>query len=161
MQPPQLLSASQDVRLALVKATGDIKLLFRSQHADPKHWSHFLAVPPGLKLAVRHTALGTLISEGPIDVYSTLEPQAAFHKRITFCLNLHNDAVKAMSYPPDAHKDELPDAEAIKALASTMALIEPGSYVYDIQQQDNNEVVTTIFEGRFIVNDDISNYETR
>jgi len=49
----------------------------------------------------------------------------------------------------------------IKALASTMALIEPGSYVYDIQQQDNNEVVTTIFEGRFIVNDDISNYETR
>ena len=59
-------------------------------------------------------ANATLISEGPADVYSTLEPQAAFHKRITFCLNVHNDAVKAMSYPPDAHKGELADAEVIK-----------------------------------------------
>lgn len=32
--------------------------------------------------------------------------QAAFHKRITFCLNVHNDAVKAMSYPDDGHKGE-------------------------------------------------------
>jgi 26S proteasome regulatory subunit N3 len=55
-----------------------------------------------------------LVSKEGHDVYSTLEPQAAFHKRITFCLNIHNDAVKAMAYPPDAHKDELPDAETIK-----------------------------------------------
>lgn len=47
---------------------------------------------------------GVLISCGAHDTYSTLEPQAAFHKRIVFCLNLHNDAVKAMTYPPDAHK---------------------------------------------------------
>eukprot|EP00962_Isochrysis_galbana_P046010 scaffold18346_cov73-Isochrysis_galbana.AAC.1 len=47
---------------------------------------------------------GVLISTGAHDTYSTLEPQAAFHKRIVFCLNLHNDAVKAMTYPPDAHK---------------------------------------------------------
>lgn len=47
-------------------------------------------------------------------IYSTLEPQSAFHKRITFCLNVHNDAVKAMSYPPDAHKGDLLDAEAMK-----------------------------------------------
>ena len=59
-------------------------------------------------------ASGVLISKEQGDVYATLEPGAAFHKRITFCLNLHNDAVKAMSYPPDAHKDELPDANAIK-----------------------------------------------
>lgn len=55
-----------------------------------------------------------LLSKDSHDVYSTLEPQAAFHKRITFCLNLHNDAIKAMSYPPDAHKSELPDADTIK-----------------------------------------------
>ena len=48
----------------------------------------------------------------------------------------------------------------ITALASIMAKIAPGSYVYDIQQSVN-DTVTTIFEGRFIVNDDISNYETR
>ena len=43
-----------------------------------------------------------------------------------------------------------------------MAKILPGSYVYDIQQSVRSatgDVVTTIFEGRFIVNDDISNYE--
>ena len=47
----------------------------------------------------------------------------------------------------------------ITALASIMAKIAPASYVYDIQQSVN-DVVTTTFEGRFIVNDDISNYET-
>ena len=57
---------------------------------------------------------GVLVTKEMVDVYATLEPQAAFHKRITFCLNLHNDAVKAMSYPPDAHKDELPDADMVK-----------------------------------------------
>jgi len=36
--------------------------------------------------------------------YSTDEPQSAFHRRITFCLNTHNDAVKAMRFPPDVHK---------------------------------------------------------
>ena len=59
-------------------------------------------------------ANATLISEAPADVYSTLEPQSAFHKRITFCLNVHNDAVKAMSYPADTHKGDLPDAETVK-----------------------------------------------
>tara|TARA_Y100000361_G_scaffold134649_1_gene133875 strand:+ start:489 stop:923 length:435 start_codon:yes stop_codon:yes gene_type:complete len=50
----------------------------------------------------------------------------------------------------------------IKALAGVMAKVSPGSYVYDIQQSvrtATGDVVTTIFEGRFIVNDDISNYE--
>ena len=32
------------------------------------------------------------------DIYSTGEPQAAFHARIAFCLDLHNEAVKAMRY---------------------------------------------------------------
>jgi len=33
-------------------------------------------------------------SKETVDVYATKEPQAAFHERIEFCLNLHNDAVK-------------------------------------------------------------------
>jgi 26S proteasome regulatory subunit N3 len=32
------------------------------------------------------------------DIYSTGEPQSAFHARIAFCLDLHNEAVKAMRY---------------------------------------------------------------
>ena len=59
-------------------------------------------------------SLLTCVRPCAVSCYSTLEPQAAYHKRITFCLNIHNDAVKAMSYPPDAHKGELPDAEAVK-----------------------------------------------
>ncbi len=43
-------------------------------------------------------------SKENLDVYSTQEPQGAFHKRIKFCLRTHNEAVKAMRYPPDAHK---------------------------------------------------------
>ena len=39
-----------------------------------------------------------------------------------------------------------------------MARIAPGRYVYDIQQIVDN-VSTTILEGRFIVNNDISNLE--
>jgi len=45
------------------------------------------------------------------DIYSSQEPMQAFHRRITFCLNIHNEAVKAMRFPPDAHK---PNADTIK-----------------------------------------------
>lgn len=38
------------------------------------------------------------------DIYSTQEPHSAFHRRITFCLDIHNEAVKAMRFAPDAHK---------------------------------------------------------
>ena len=72
------------------------------------------AIRDGVLDATIDHATGTLVSKEQGDVYATLEPGAAFHKRITFCLNLHNDAVKAMSYPFDAHKDQLPDAETIK-----------------------------------------------
>merc|ERR1712187_359518 len=35
------------------------------------------------------------------DPYSRCEPQKALHKRIAFCLQMHNDAVKAMAYPDE------------------------------------------------------------
>eukprot|EP01111_Echinosteliopsis_oligospora_P005161 TRINITY_DN1835_c0_g1_i1.p1 TRINITY_DN1835_c0_g1~~TRINITY_DN1835_c0_g1_i1.p1 ORF type:complete len:518 (+),score=163.87 TRINITY_DN1835_c0_g1_i1:92-1645(+) len=38
------------------------------------------------------------------DIYSTQEPHDAYHKRISFCLSVHNDAVQAMRFAPDAHK---------------------------------------------------------
>jgi len=43
-------------------------------------------------------------SKENVNIYSTQEPQAAYHRRISFCLNTHNESVKAMRYPPDAHK---------------------------------------------------------
>ena len=69
VQPPELLASAQDVHIRLAKATGDLKMLFRSEHADPSHWSHYLTVPHGMSLSVRHTGLNTLISEGAISVH--------------------------------------------------------------------------------------------
>jgi 26S proteasome regulatory subunit N3 len=40
--------------------------------------------------------------------------QAAFHARIAFCLDVHNEAVKAMRFEPGAHKAALAAAEGRK-----------------------------------------------
>lgn len=50
---------------------------------------------------------GWLVSNEVVDVYGTEEPQKAFHRRIVFCLDVHNEAVKGMRYPPDAYKKEI------------------------------------------------------
>lgn len=42
-----------------------------------------------------------------VDVYATVEPSEAFHRRIAYCLTTHNDAVRAMRYTPDAYKKQL------------------------------------------------------
>jgi len=49
-----------------------------------------------------------LKSTQKFDLYSSCEPQKAFHKRIAFCLQMHNDTVKAMVYPDE---DDAKDAE--------------------------------------------------
>jgi 26S proteasome regulatory subunit N3 len=46
-----------------------------------------------------------------IDVYTTREPMNAFHQRIEFCLKVHNEAVKAMRYPPKKYTEELETAQ--------------------------------------------------
>lgn len=50
-------------------------------------------------------------SKESTDIYSTREPQLAFHQRITFCLELHNQSVKAMRYPPKSYGKDLESAE--------------------------------------------------
>merc|ERR1712113_317464 len=40
------------------------------------------------------------------DLYASCEPQKALHKRISWCLQMHNDTVKAMAYPDDDVKDK-------------------------------------------------------
>ncbi|CAI5526497.1 unnamed protein product [Closterium sp. Naga37s-1] len=60
--------------------------------------------------AVIERRQGCMVSKEGGDVYTTLDPQAAFHTRIAYCLNLHNEAVKAMQFPPSTRKGEA-DAE--------------------------------------------------
>lgn len=54
---------------------------------------------------------GEVVSSPAADVYSTAEPQELYHKRIQFCLNIHNEAVQAMSYPEDMGKEKQESAE--------------------------------------------------
>jgi len=50
-------------------------------------------------------------SKETTDIYSTQEPQKAFHRRISFCLNTHNEAVKAMRFEPNANKPNFETAK--------------------------------------------------
>ncbi|CAM9997712.1 unnamed protein product [Pylaiella littoralis] len=68
------------------------------------------AIRDGVIDAVIDHENGWIQSQDVVDVYATDEPQQAFHKRITFCLDVHNEAVRAMRYPPNAYKKELDKA---------------------------------------------------
>ncbi|ORZ22444.1 proteasome regulatory subunit C-terminal-domain-containing protein [Absidia repens] len=86
-------------------------------HLDSEEDAQFIvakAIRDGVIDATLDHNRGYMKSKEIIDIYSTNEPQAAFHQRISFCLNLHNDAVKAMRFPLDAHRKELASAEAVR-----------------------------------------------
>ncbi|XP_072020122.1 26S proteasome non-ATPase regulatory subunit 3-like [Amphiura filiformis] len=54
---------------------------------------------------------GYVQSKETVDVYSTREPMAAFHQRISFCLDIHNQSVKAMRFPPKSYNKDLESIE--------------------------------------------------
>lgn len=54
---------------------------------------------------------GYVQSKETSDIYKTREPMAAFHQRITFCLDIHNNSVKAMRFPPKSYNKDLESAE--------------------------------------------------
>lgn len=64
------------------------------------------AIHDGVVDAVLDRKAHVMISKPFVDVYVTREPAIEFHKRIEFCLNTRNEAVKAMRYPPNAHKTQ-------------------------------------------------------
>ena len=72
------------------------------------------AIHDGVIEATIDRSTMTLVSDPAEDLYSTLEPTGAFHKRISYCLDLHNEAVQAMRYHPDAHKKKKSSAEELQ-----------------------------------------------
>ena len=52
-----------------------------------------------------------MLSKQGHNVYTTTEPMYAFHKRTMFCMDVHNEAVRSMQYPDDAHRKGREDAE--------------------------------------------------
>jgi len=57
---------------------------------------------------------GYVQSHDLVDVYATVEPSEAFHRRIAYCLTTHNDAVRAMRYTPDAYKKQLEASRGLR-----------------------------------------------
>ncbi|OCF40348.1 26S proteasome regulatory subunit N3 [Kwoniella heveanensis CBS 569] len=53
---------------------------------------------------------GYMQSKVARDVYETDEPQNQFNKRVNFCTQVYNESVRAMRYPPNAHRKELDTA---------------------------------------------------
>lgn len=69
------------------------------------------AIHDGVIDAVLDHGAGTMSTAAAANVYLTAEPRDAFHRRITFCMDVHNEAVKAMRYPAQALREELESAE--------------------------------------------------
>ncbi|KAK6916735.1 26S proteasome regulatory subunit, C-terminal [Dillenia turbinata] len=64
------------------------------------------AIRDGAIDATLDHANGWMVSKEIGDIYSTNEPQLAFNSRIAFCLNMHNEAVRALQFPPNSHKEK-------------------------------------------------------
>lgn len=60
---------------------------------------------------------GYLQSKETTDVYCTPEPQAAFHQRIAFCLDIYNQSIKAMRFPLRSYHVDPESSEAANANA--------------------------------------------
>lgn len=54
---------------------------------------------------------GTLVSKENVNIYATKDPFVAFDKRIKFCLDTHDQSVKAMRFPAKSYHGDLETAE--------------------------------------------------
>jgi len=72
------------------------------------------AIRDGVIDAVIDHENGYMKSKENVDLYSTSEPQNAFHQRISFCLNLHNDSVKALRFPYGSQRKDANSMDALR-----------------------------------------------
>lgn len=49
---------------------------------------------------------GFMRSNETVDVYSTTEPTDSYHARVEFCLNVYNEAIKAMRFPEKKEEED-------------------------------------------------------
>ncbi|KAH0929895.1 hypothetical protein HID58_015622 [Brassica napus] len=80
----RLRSMHQYLRHILTNRIGDLELMAKS---------------------IRDGAINATIDHLK-DIYSTNELQNAFNSRIAFCLNMHNEAVRALRFPPNTHMEK-------------------------------------------------------
>jgi 26S proteasome regulatory subunit N3 len=83
-------------------------------HLDSEESAEYIvakAIRDGVIEATLDHEKGFMQSKEVLDVYRTLEPQKAFHDRISFCLKMYEESVKAMRFPMNQHRLELKNAE--------------------------------------------------
>ncbi|ODO08966.1 26S proteasome regulatory subunit N3 [Cryptococcus wingfieldii CBS 7118] len=68
------------------------------------------AIKDGVIEALINPQGGYMESKVAKDVYETDEPQKQFTKRVQYCTTVYNESVRAMRYPPNAHRKELDSA---------------------------------------------------
>ncbi|KAF9428623.1 26S proteasome non-ATPase regulatory subunit [Podila epigama] len=81
---------------------------------------------------------GFMRSKENVDIYSTNEPQHAFHQRIGFCLKLHNDSVKAMRFPLKAVNTDAAEVEA--ALDQERTLVQEIAEADEDMDEDHDDL---------------------
>jgi len=74
------------------------------------------AIRDGVIEAVINHDEGFMQSREQNDVYTSNDPQKMLNKRIKFCMDLHNDAVKALEYPPKEDKRDFGDLDEEKSM---------------------------------------------
>ncbi|KAL4333043.1 hypothetical protein GQ457_07G021460 [Hibiscus cannabinus] len=87
-------------RISLADVAEKLRLTCETPVADAESIAA-KAIRDGAIDATLDHANGWMVSREIADIYYTNKPQAAFHSRITFCLNMHNEAVRAMYFPPN------------------------------------------------------------
>lgn len=74
------------------------------------------AIRDGVIEAVINHEEGFMQSKEVVDVYTSNDPQHMLNKRIKFCMELHNDAVRALEYPPKEDKRDFGDLDEEKSM---------------------------------------------
>uniref|UniRef100_A0A7S0UV71 PCI domain-containing protein n=1 Tax=Polytomella parva TaxID=51329 RepID=A0A7S0UV71_9CHLO len=102
----------------------DVAAMLQLPSADDAEYVVAKAIATGAVAAVIDHAKGEVRTSGSADVYLTTEPQEAFHERTVFCLDLHNEAIRAMQFEPDAHK------KALQAATPKLRSMDEEEYFY-------------------------------
>lgn len=92
-------------RISLVDVAKKLRLDSPNPVADAESIVSKAIRDGAIDATIDHTN-GWMVSKETGDIYSTNEPQIAFNSRIAFCLNMHNEAVRALRFPPNSHKEK-------------------------------------------------------
>ncbi|BFG17588.1 hypothetical protein CerSpe_038620 [Prunus speciosa] len=92
-------------RISLADVAEKLRLISTNPIADAESIVAKAIRDGAIEASLDH-ANGWMVSKETGDIYSTNEPQAAFNSRIAFCLNMHNEAVRALRFPPNPHKEK-------------------------------------------------------